>query len=97
MGMYVRLQTAWDKRDLDDIRQFTSAEVFTVIQQQVQEDPAPGKTELLLITPRIIDVRDTDHQTIVAVLFDVMLRENEDVLSKQIWGSGTPIRGRPRI
>jgi hypothetical protein len=56
--MYVRLQTAWDKRDLDDIRQFTSAEVFTEIQQQVQEDPTPGKTELLLITPRIIEVRD---------------------------------------
>jgi predicted lipid-binding transport protein (Tim44 family) len=57
-AMYVRLQTAWDKRDLDDIRQFTSAEVFTEIQQQVQEDPTPGKTELLLITPRIIEVRD---------------------------------------
>jgi predicted lipid-binding transport protein (Tim44 family) len=83
-AIYVRLQTAWDKRDLDDIRQFTSAEVFSEIRQQAQEDPNPGKTELLLINPRIIEVRDTDIQTIVSVLYDVMLRENEDDLSKQV-------------
>jgi len=83
-ALYVRLQAAWDKRDLDDIGQFTSAEVYAEIQRQAQEDPTPGKTELLLITPRIIEVRDTDTQTIVSVLFDVMLREKEDALSKQV-------------
>lgn len=66
------------------IRQFASSEVFSEIQQQAQEDPNPGKTELLSITPRIIEVRDTANQTIVSVLFDVMLRENEDEDSKQV-------------
>jgi predicted lipid-binding transport protein (Tim44 family) len=83
-AIYVRLQASWDKRDLDDIRQFTSPEVFTEIQHQAQEDPEPGKTELLLINPRIIEVREVDQQTIVSVLYDVMLRENEDEMTKQV-------------
>ncbi|WP_076750778.1 Tim44 domain-containing protein [Desulfatitalea tepidiphila] len=83
-ALYVRLQNAWDKRDLEDIRQFTSPEVFSEIQRQAEEDPSPGKTELLLITPRLLEVRDTQDQTIASVLFDVMLREDEDDLSKQV-------------
>ena len=83
-AIYARLQASWDKRDLEDIREFTSPEVFSEIQQQAKEDPTPGKTELLMINPQIIEARDVDHQTIVSVLYDVMLRENEDELSKQV-------------
>ncbi len=83
-ALYVRLQGAWDKRDLEDIRQFTSPEVFAEIQSQAQEDPTSGRTELLLITPRLLEVRESDDQIIASVLFDVMLRENEDALSKQV-------------
>ncbi|MBI4774745.1 MAG: Tim44 domain-containing protein [Deltaproteobacteria bacterium] len=83
-AIYVRLQNAWDKRDLEDIRSFTSAEVFTEIQQQAQADPETGKTELLLINPRILEVRDIGDQVLVSVLYDVTLRENEERLSKQV-------------
>ena len=83
-AIYVRLQSAWDRRDLEDIRQFTSSEVFTEIYHQAQEDPQPGKTELLLINPRILEVRDAGSQTVVSVLYDVMLRENEAGVSRQV-------------
>lgn len=83
-AIYTRLQTAWDKRDLEDIRQFASPEVLTEIQRQAQEDPRPGKTELLLINPRIIEVRDVDRQTIATVLYDVLLREDADAMSRQV-------------
>ncbi|MFZ7127526.1 MAG: Tim44 domain-containing protein [Desulfobacterales bacterium] len=83
-AVYARLQNSWDKRDLEDIRQFTSPEVFSEIQAQAKEDPTPGKTEVLLVTPRIIEARDVDHQTIVSVLFDVMLRESDGELPSQV-------------
>jgi predicted lipid-binding transport protein (Tim44 family) len=83
-AVYVRLQASWAKRDLLDIRQFTSNEVFEEISRQAQEDPVPGKTELLMINSRVIEVRDVDNQTIVSVLYDVIMRENEDTLSKQV-------------
>jgi predicted lipid-binding transport protein (Tim44 family) len=83
-AIYTRLQASWDKRDLDDIRQFASPEVFEEIQRQVQQDPNPGKTELILINPRILEVRDIDGRTVASVLYDVMMRENRDEMTKQV-------------
>ena len=82
--MYTRMQASWDKRDLDDIRQFTSPEVFEEIRRQAQADPTPGKTELLLVNPRILEVREADGQTIASVLYDVMMRENREEMTKQV-------------
>jgi predicted lipid-binding transport protein (Tim44 family) len=82
--IYTRLQTSWDKRDIEDIHQFTSPEVFEEIQRQAQEDPTPGKTELLLITPKILEVREMEGQTVASVLYEVMMRENNTDLSRQV-------------
>jgi predicted lipid-binding transport protein (Tim44 family) len=83
-AIYTRLQTAWDKRDLNDIRQFTKNEVFDEIRRQAQADPHPGKTELLLINPRIVEVREMDGQIVASVLYDVMMRESNDETAKQV-------------
>ncbi len=74
---YVRLQGAWDARDLDDLRQFTSDEVFEVIKGQAAEDPAPGRTEILLLEARLLEVKALGNQTVATVLFDAMLREGD--------------------
>ncbi len=83
-AIYTRLQASWDKRDIEDIRQFVSPEVLAEIKQQIQEDPQPGKTELLLINPSILEVREVGNQTIVSVLYDVMMRENGTEMTKQV-------------
>lgn len=83
-AIYTRLQASWDKRDLDDIRQFASPEVFEEIQRQAQKDPKPGRTELLLINPRILEVRDIDGRTVASVLYDVMMRESPAELTRQV-------------
>jgi predicted lipid-binding transport protein (Tim44 family) len=83
-AIYTRLQASWDKRDLEDIRQFVSPEVLAEIEQQTQADPQPGKTELLLINPSILEAREVAGQTIVSVLYDVMMRENGTEMAKQV-------------
>jgi predicted lipid-binding transport protein (Tim44 family) len=83
-AIYTRLQASWDKRDMEDIRQFVSPEVWAEIKSQAQADPQPGKTELLLINPRIVEVREVDNQTIVSVLYDVMMRETGAEMAKQV-------------
>ena len=82
--MYNRLQAAWDKRELADIRQFTSNEVYEEIRRQAQESPAPTKTELLLVNPRLLEVRDTDGRTVASVLYDVMMREQGEERANQV-------------
>ncbi|NLW80890.1 MAG: Tim44 domain-containing protein [Desulfovibrionales bacterium] len=72
---YTRLQAAWDARDLEDIRQFTSDEVYAEIQAQTATDPNPGRTEILLLEARLLEVNTLGNQTVATVLFDAMLRE----------------------
>lgn len=73
---YTRMQASWDARDLNDLRQFTSPEVFSEIQAQAAADPGPGKTEILLLEARLLEVKTIGNQTIATVLFDAMLRED---------------------
>ena len=82
--MYNRMQAAWDKRDLADIRQFTSNEVYEEIRRQAQDSPSPGKTELLLVNPQLLEVRDVDGRRIASVLYDVMMREDGDERARQV-------------
>ncbi|GAB1410478.1 hypothetical protein MASR1M90_16320 [Desulfovibrionales bacterium] len=73
---YTALQSAWDRRDLDTIREFTSAEVFAEISAQIAADPTPGRTEILLLEAQLLDVRSLGNQTVATVLFTAMLRED---------------------
>jgi predicted lipid-binding transport protein (Tim44 family) len=82
--IYIRLQSSWDRRDLEDIRQFAADDVYEEIRRQAKEDPHPSKTELLRIEPRILEVRDVQGQIVVSVLYDCMLRENEKEMARQV-------------
>ena len=73
---YTRLQAAWDARDLDDLKQFTSPEVFAEVSAQAASDPNPGTTEILLLEASLLEVKTLGNQTIATVLFDTMLRED---------------------
>jgi predicted lipid-binding transport protein (Tim44 family) len=75
---YTRLQSSWDKRDLEDIRHFTSKEVWEEINRQAQEDPKPSKTEILRVNARLLEVASSNSHTVASVLFDVMMRESKE-------------------
>ncbi|MEJ5349835.1 MAG: Tim44-like domain-containing protein [Desulfosoma sp.] len=83
-NLYVQLQEAWDRRDLKTIRSLVSPEVFEEIQRQAQEDPQPSHTHLLWIQPELLEVRDMDGHTVASVLFDVMMRETDEEMAKQV-------------
>lgn len=74
-AIFTRLQESWDRRDLADIREFTSPEVFAEIRRQAEEDPEPGRTEILLLNARLLEVREEDGQEIASVLYEPVLRE----------------------
>ncbi len=75
-ALYSRLQASWDRRDIDDIRQFTSPEVHEEIARQATLDPAPGRTEILMIEARVLEARSAGSETVISVLIDAMLRED---------------------
>lgn len=87
--LYLRMQEAWDQRDLDDILQFTTPSLFAELKKQTDEDPSPSKTEILLVEATVLDVTQVEDEEHVAVLFDVLMREDQtsDATEqvKEIW------------
>jgi predicted lipid-binding transport protein (Tim44 family) len=75
-ALYARLQGSWDRRDLADIREFASPEVYAEIEAQAAADPVPGRTEILMIDARVLEAREIGHDTVIGVFFDVLLRED---------------------
>jgi predicted lipid-binding transport protein (Tim44 family) len=76
--IYNRMQASWDKRDLDDIHQFTSPEVFAEIRRQADEDPTPGRTEILRVNAELTEVKTLEGRIVASVLYDVMMRESAE-------------------
>lgn len=74
--VYARLQHSWDRRDLNDIALFTTPEVLAEIRRQAAADPAPSKTELLLVNAKLLEFREDEADIVATVLFDVLLRED---------------------
>lgn len=82
---YHRLQESWNKRDLEDIRHFTSPEVYEEIKRQAQEDPLSGETEIVLVNAQLLEVRSEGEDTVASVNFDVLMRESpEEQRAKQV-------------
>jgi predicted lipid-binding transport protein (Tim44 family) len=86
---YQRVQSSWDKRDLADLRQFTSKEVWEEMDRQAKEDPAPGTTEIIRVNAELQKVEQIGTQTVVTVLFDVLMREDPNQQTagqaREIW------------
>lgn len=86
---YSRLQSSWDKRDLDDIAQFTTPAVLEAVREQLAAEPDPGTTEVLLVNAQLLGVENEGNEQRAQVFFDVLLRESPDQQApsnvREIW------------
>ena len=74
---FIRLQAANDRKDLNDIREYTSPEMFAEISVQMQErDDAPQKTDVLAIDAELLQVANDGDMALASVRFTGQLREN---------------------
>lgn len=73
---YARLNSSWDKRDLNDIAQFSTPAFMDEIRAQAQTDPAPSRTDILLINASVAGVETEGNNETASVFFSVLLRED---------------------
>ena len=94
---YTRLQTAWDKRDMNDISQFTTEAVQKSVREQMEADPKPSTTEILLVNAQLLGVADEGQEQYAQVFFDVLLRESPDQQTpssaREVWHFMRPVTG----
>lgn len=82
---YEMMQRAWDENDLSALRGLTTDAVFGELQEQLRaRGNAPNHTELLRVEAEILEVRDVGPEREVAVLFDVLMREEPAAEPQQV-------------
>jgi predicted lipid-binding transport protein (Tim44 family) len=74
---FIRLQAANDRKDLDDIREYTTPEMFAEVSMQLQErDNTPQKTDVVSINSELLEVVTESNHAIASVRMTGQLREN---------------------
>jgi predicted lipid-binding transport protein (Tim44 family) len=85
---FIRLQAANDRKDLNDIREYTTPEMFAEISMQLQErGDAPQKTDVLNIHAKLLEVANEGDYAIASTRFTGQLRENDGMPENvdEIW------------
>jgi len=73
---FIRLQAAYDAKDLKDLREFTMPEVFAEIQLQLQErGEAENHTEVVSLNADLLDLSSEAQSQVATVKFSGVLRE----------------------
>jgi predicted lipid-binding transport protein (Tim44 family) len=68
--IFIRLQAAHDGADLDDLRRFTTPELYASIRLDIQErGSAAQQTDVLKVDAEVLDVVDESERQIVSVRF----------------------------
>lgn len=74
---FIRLQAANDRKDLDDIREYTTPEMFAEVSMQIRErDNTPQKTDVLTINTELLEVVTEGNLAIASVRMSGDIREN---------------------
>ena len=74
---FIRLQAANDSGDLDDIRDYTTPEMYAEIAMQVKERQAGQKTEVVTLDADVVEAVVEDGYEIASVRFWGLIREND--------------------
>lgn len=78
-SIFIRLQAANDTADLDDLRRFTTPEMFAEVRLQLQErGSATQHTDVQEVHAEVLDVADDGQQQIVSVRFTGRIVEEQD-------------------
>lgn len=85
---FIRLQAANDRKDLDDIREYTTTEMFAEIAMQIKErDSSPQITNVLSINAQLLEVQNEADYAIASVRMSGELSENKGAAESfdEVW------------
>lgn len=94
---FIRLQAANDAGNLDDIRAFTTPEMFAELQMDLRERGAASQhTDVVQINAEVLEVEEGDNHYVVSVRFTGETRENGAKLTEsfdEVWHLTKPRQG----
>ena len=95
--IFIRMQTANDSADLNDLRAFTTPEMFASIKLDLQDRAGAAQTtDVVRIDAEVLDVSTEAERQIVSVRFHGLIREDKDGVAApfdEIWHLVKPADG----
>ena len=86
---FIRLQAANDAGNLDDIRQFTTPEMFAELKMELAErGTATQKTDVVSINAEVVEVDEDTERYVVSVRFTGVIRDHSgepDESFNEVW------------
>jgi len=96
--VFIRMQAANDAGDVDDLRKFTTPELFASLRLDLQErGAAKQQTDVVQIDAQVVEVAQEKGQDIVTVRFHGLIREAADAGAEPFnehWHLVRPADGR---
>ena len=94
---FIRMQAAWDKGDVADLREFTTPEVFAELRMQIQERAASADfTDVVQIDANLLGIENTGADHLASVRFDGMIKPAPGTPAgpfKEVWNLSKPHDG----
>lgn len=94
---FVRLQAAHDAGDVEDIRDFTTPEMFAEVRLQIQErGAAPQRTDVVTLEADVLDVSEEAGRYVASTRFWGTVREQGDGAPEpfdEVWHLVKPVDG----
>lgn len=95
---FLRLQAAWDARDLDDIREFTTPEVFAEVKMQIDERKGEtDRTEVADLDVQLLGIETERNGYLASVRYTGRVRESAGgplESLEEVWNLWKPEDGR---
>ena len=93
---FVRLQAAWDAGNMDDIREFTTPEMFAELKLDMDARGAQGnQTDVVQLNAEVLGVEDRGNEYFASVRFSGLIRESAGAAAEpftEVWNLSKPTR-----
>ncbi|WP_323072934.1 Tim44 domain-containing protein [Mycetohabitans endofungorum] len=93
---FVRLQAAWDAGNLDDIREFTTPEMFAEIKLDLDSRHGENRTDVVQLNADLVGVEDRGgNEYVASVRFHGLLREAQGAAAEpfaEMWNLSRNVR-----
>lgn len=94
---FIRLQAANDAGNLDDIREFTTPEMFAELKMDMSDRPAtPQTSDVVSVQADVVEVVEEATRYVVSVRFTGTMREDKDMPAEafdEMWHLIKPLAG----
>jgi len=94
---FIRLQAAWDRADVNDIREFTTPEMYAELKMQLTERGAsPNNTDVVQLDAQLLGIETVGEEYVASVKFSGMIKEDptaQPEFFNEVWNLAKPVNG----